>query len=403
MNKRTVFCEKSGFSKKLLTSVSLLFILIRVGNDKFSTQSNLHSARFPRGGKEVITMKKKLVVIGYGGMGTWHTQHALKSDVVELAGIYDIKEEKCALARERGIFAYDSLEAVLNDPKVDLVTVAIPNDSHKEVVIKALEAGKNVICEKPVAMNLAELDEMIAAADKSGKVFSVHQNRRFDVDFLAMKHLKETGELGEFINIESRIHGSRGIPSDWRGEKEHGGGMVLDWGVHLIDQILQIFDEKIENIYCTFDHITNKEVDDGFKLNIYFEGGKSALIEVGTYNFIAMPRFYLRAQKGSAMITDWRENCKVAKCKHWHESEVIPVQTAAGLTKTMAPRDSITMDEYELEKPASDVHDYYRNFCAAIDGKATQLVTHPQMRRVMKVMEACFESDKLGQVIPFNE
>ena len=348
-------------------------------------------------------MKKNLVVIGYGGMGTWHTQHALKSDVVELAGIYDIKEEKCALARERGIFAYDSLEAVLNDPKVDLVTVAIPNDSHKEVVIKALEAGKNVICEKPVAMNLAELDEMIAAAYKSGKVFSVHQNRRFDVDFLAMKHLKETVELGEFINIESRIHGSRGIPSDWRGEKEHGGGMVLDWGVHLIDQILQIFDEKIENIYCTFDHITNKEVDDGFKLNIYFEGGKSALIEVGTYNFIAMPRFYLRAQKGSAMITDWRENCKVAKCKHWHESEVIPVQTAAGLTKTMAPRDSITMDEYELEKPSSDVHDYYRNFCAAIDGKATQLVTHPQMRRVMKVMEACFESDKLGQVIPFNE
>ena len=179
--------------------------------------------------------------------------------------------------------------------------------------------------------------------------------------------------------------------------------MVLDWGVHLIDQILQIFDEKIKKIYCTFDHITNKEVDDGFKLNIYFEGGKSALIEVGTYNFIAMPRFYLRAQKGSAMITDWRENCKVAKCKHWHESEVIPVQTAAGLTKTMAPRDSITMDEYELEKPASDVHDYYRNFCAAIDGKATQLVTHPQMRHVMKVMEACFESDKCGQVIPFNE
>lgn len=348
-------------------------------------------------------MKKNLVVIGYGGMGTWHTQHALKSDVVELAGVYDIKEEKNALARERGIFAYDSLEAVLNDPKVDLVTVAIPNDSHKEVVIKALEAGKNVISEKPVAMNLQELDDMIAAANKSGKVFSVHQNRRFDVDFLAMKHLKETGELGEFINIESRIHGSRGIPSDWRGEKEHGGGMVLDWGVHLIDQILQIFDEKIESIYCTFDHITNKEVDDGFKLTITFEGGKTAFVEVGTYNFIAMPRFYLRAEKGSAMITDWRENCKVVKCKAWHESEVIPVQTAAGLTKTMAPRDSITVDEYELDKPASDVHDYYRNFCAAIDGKTPQLVTHPQMRRVMKVMEACFASDAAGQVVPFVE
>ena len=348
-------------------------------------------------------MKKNLVVIGYGGMGTWHTQHALKSDVVELVGIYDIDDKKNALARERGIFAYDSLDAVLSDKKVDMVTVAVPNDSHKEIVIKALNAGKNVLCEKPVSMNSKELEEMIEAANRNGKIFSVHQNRRFDVDFLAMKQIKTSGELGELINIESRIHGSRGIPSDWRGEKAHGGGMVLDWGVHLIDQVLQIFDEKIERIYCTFDHITNKEVDDGFKLTIYFEGGKSAFIEVGTYNFIAMPRFYLRAEKGSAIIMDWRENCKVAKCKYWHESEVIPVQTAAGLTKTMAPRDSITMDEYELDKPVSDVHDYYRNFCGAIDGTCTQMVTHKQMMRVMKVMEACFESEKKKQVVEFDD
>ena len=348
-------------------------------------------------------MKKNLVVVGYGGMGGWHTQHALKSDVVNLLGIYDIDPKKSELARERGIFAYDSFEDVLVDERVDLITVAIPNDSHMEVVVKALEAGKNVICEKPVAMNSDELDKMISAAEKAGKIFSVHQNRRFDVDFLAMKQIKESGEIGSIINIESRIHGSRGIPSDWRGEKEHGGGMLLDWGVHLIDQLLQIFDEKIDRVNCVFDHITNKEVDDGFKLTIYFEGGKSAYVEVGTYNFIAMPRFYMRAEKGSAIITDWREKCKIAKCKYWHENDVLPVQTAAGLTKTMAPRDSVTMDEYEIERPASDVHDYYRNFCLAIDGKATQLVTHPQMRRVMRVMEAAFESDRLGQTVKFED
>ena len=351
----------------------------------------------------MFIMKKNLVVIGYGGMGGWHVQHAQKSDAVNLLGIYDIDPKKTTLARERGIFAYDSLDDVLADERVDLVTVAIPNDSHIGTVIKALNAGKNVICEKPVAMNSEELDRMIAAAEASGKIFSVHQNRRFDIDFLAMKQIKESGELGSIINIESRIHGSRGIPSDWRGKKEHGGGMVLDWGVHLIDQLLQIFDEKIEKVYCTLDHITNDEVDDGFKLTIYFEGGKSAYIEVGTYNFIAMPRFYMRAEKGSAIITDWREKCKVAKCKYWHESDVIPVETAAGLTKTMAPRDNVTMDEYELEKPISDVHDYYRNFCAAIDGKTTQLVTHPQMRRVMKVMEACFESDRIGAPVKFED
>ncbi len=348
-------------------------------------------------------MKKNLVVVGYGGMGSWHVGHAENSDVVNLLGVYDIDPAKTALAREKGLYAYDSLDEVLNDGRVDIVTVAIPNDSHKETVIRALNAGKNVICEKPVAMDLVELDDMIAAAKTSGKRFSVHQNRRFDVDFLAVKHLKETGELGGFINLESRIHGSRGIPSDWRGLPEHGGGMVLDWGVHLIDQVLQVFDEPIEKIWCTLDHITTSEVDDGFKLTVFFAGGKTAYVEVGTYNFISMPRFYLRAEKGTAIINNWRYNGQAVKCKYWHESEVLPVETAAGLTKTMAPRDEVTTDIYALDKPESDVHDYYRNFCRAIDGKEEQMVTHSQMRRVMKVMEACFASAKKGIPVDFDE
>ena len=345
-------------------------------------------------------MKKRAAVIGYGGMGGWHTQHMLDSDVVELAGIYDIKEESRALAESRGIHAYASREELLADPTIELVTIAIPNDVHEEVVIDCLEAGKNVICEKPVTLSLDSLERMITAANKAGRVFSVHQNRRWDVDYLAMQQLSDSGEIGEVINIESRIHGSRGIPSDWRGLKEYGGGMLYDGGVHLIDQALLIRGfAGLAGIRCTFEHLTNDEVDDGFKLWIEYESGKEAFIEVGTYNFIAMPRFYMRAKHGSALITDWREKCRVAKCKAWHESDVVPVQTAAGLTKTMAPRDSITLDEYELERPRSDVHDYYRNFVRAIDGKETQIVTHDQMRVVLKVIMKAFESVEKGERI----
>ena len=347
-------------------------------------------------------MKKNAVIIGYGGMGGWHTERLLKSDVVNLLGIYDIKEERRELARSRGIFAYDSLEAVLGDERVDLCTVAIPNDQHREVCIRALDAGKNVICEKPVALCSADLDAMIEASERNHRLFAVHQNRRWDVDYLAMKHLCESGEIGDIFNIESRIHGSRGIPSDWRGEKAYGGGMLYDWGVHLIDQMLLLIPKKIETVYCRFDHITNQEVDDGFKLELNFEGGARAYIEVGTYSFIAMPRFYIQGSKGTGLIRDWRENCQVAVCTHWHESEVLPVETAAGLTKTMAPRDSVTLREYELERPHSDVHDYYRNFCAAIDGKEQQIVTHAQMRRVIKVIEAAFASVEQNSVIAFN-
>lgn len=343
--------------------------------------------------------KTNLAVIGYGGMGGWHVQHAQQSDVVELLGVYDIKPERNELAESRGIHAYPSFEAVLEDPRVELITVAIPNDVHEEVCIRALQAGKNVICEKPVALSCDSLQRIIDAANAAGRIFSVHQNRRWDVDYLAMQQLQDSGEIGHFIRVESRIHGSRGIPSDWRGLKEYGGGMLYDWGVHLIDQVMLLIPEQVVSIDCRFDHITNDEVDDGFRLDMTFESGKTAFVEVGTYNFIDMPRFYLRAEKGSALIKDWRENCKVVKCKYWHESEVLPVETAAGLTKTMAPRDEVTTDTYELERPVSDVHDYYRNIVKAIAGEEQPLVTHAQLMRVLKVIETCFVSAEKNQVI----
>ena len=347
-------------------------------------------------------MKKKVAVIGYGGMGGWHVDHLLKSDVAELAGIYDIKEERRALAESRGIKAYSSREELLADPEIEIVTIATPNDVHEEIAIAALNAGKNVISEKPVTITCESLERMIAAAEKNGKKFSVHQNRRWDVDYLAMKQVHDSGEIGEIIDLESRIHGSRGIPSDWRGLKEHGGGMLFDWGIHLIDQALMVLGFDVEAVRCTFEHLTNDEVDDGFCLWIDLKSGKKAYIETKTYNFIAMPRFYMRGKSGSAYIHDWREKCKVAKCKAWHESDVMPVETAAGLTKTMAPRDSITLDEYEIERPVSDVHDYYRNFIRAIDGKEEQFVTHDQMRVVLRVIMKAFESnDKGGDKVLF--
>jgi len=346
-------------------------------------------------------MKKNAAVIGYGGMGAgFHVKHLLESDVCNLAGIYDIDPEKRALAASRGVKVYETREELLADPTIDMVTIATPNDVHEEIAVAAMAAGKHVISEKPVTLSMESLERMIDASKKYGRVFSVHQNRRYDVDYLAMKQIHDSGEIGEVINLESRIHGSRGIPSDWRGIKQYGGGMLYDWGIHLIDQACMVLGFDVAAVRCTFDHITNNEVDDGFQLWIDYVNGQKAYIEVGTYNFIPMPRFYMRAKNGSALITDWREKCKVVKCKAWHESDVVPVQTAAGLTKTMAPRDEVTTDTYELERPTADVHNYYRNFTRAIDGLEEQFVTHDQMRTVLKIIMTAFESvDKGGEKI----
>ena len=81
-----------------------------------------------------------------------------------------------------------------------------------------------------------------------------------------------------------------------------------------------------------------------------------------------------------------RKKCRVAKLKAWYEKDVLPVQTAAGITKTMAPRDKLTIDSYEIERPASDVHDFYRNYVRAIDREEEQLIKNCEGRRVLCVM-----------------
>ena len=348
--------------------------------------------------------KKGVAVVGYGGMGAWHTRHILKSDVTQLKGIWDIDKARRDAAIENGIHVYSSFEDLLSDESVEIVTVAVPNDVHKPLCIAAMEAGKNVICEKPVAMNLADLKEMIAASNRTGKIFTTHQNRRWDADFIMMRDVYNSGDLGEVFAIESRVQGSHGIPGDWRKEKEHGGGMLLDWGVHLIDQILQMVKgKKLAKLYCRFDHVTNYEVDDGFKLDMYFEDGPVARVEVGTSNFISLPRYYMLGTNGSAIVRDWGKDCEVVCCKNWEDKDVVPVVTAAGLTKTMAPRSKETQTEYTIPSVKLDVHDFYRNLCLVIDGKAEQIVTHEQQVRLLSVMEACFESNRLGMPVEFEK
>lgn len=344
-------------------------------------------------------MKKNLAIVGYGGQGAWHASFAQRSDVLSLSGVYDIRECRMEAARALGIHTYESLSELLSDSAVDIVLCATPNNVHKDIVIAAMRAGKQVVCEKPVAMSVSELDEILRVREECGVLFSVHQNRRWDVDFLAIKSLIDSGEIGKVLNIESRVHGSRGIPSDWRCHKPEGGGMILDWGVHLIDQMLQLIPEKITSVYCEVTNITTDEVDDGFHLHLGFEGDKRATVEVGTYNFLPMPRFYMQCREGSAYIEDWQKRCRVARLKGWCEKDVLPVQTAAGITKTMAPRDEITLDCYEIERPTSDVHDFWRNFVRAVSGEEEQLVKSSEVRRVMQVMEACFLSAERGEAL----
>src|SRR5699024_9336974 len=111
--------------------------------------------------------------------------------------------------------------------------------------------------------------------------------------------------VGDIFQIESRVHGANGIPGDWRHTKEQGGGMLLDWGVHLLDQLLWLIDSPIVDVKVDMSYILGNEVDDGFLVYITFENGIRVLVEVGTTNYTQLPRWYVKGNRGTARIDDW--------------------------------------------------------------------------------------------------
>lgn len=346
------------------------------------------------------SIKHTVAIIGYGGMGSYHTQLIKESDRVVVTGAFDLLENRRALAEEAGYTAYSSYEEMLADPAVDIVLIATPNDVHKDIALQAFQAGKHVVCEKPVAMSSAEFIEMQAAAEAAGRVLMVHQNRRWDEDFRVIREMYGQGTIGSLFQIESRVHGANGIPGDWRHVKEQGGGMLLDWGVHLLDQLLFMIDSKVSSVSSSLSFILGNNVDDGFDAVLQFENGIRAIVEVGTTNFITMPRWYVKGTGGTAIIEDWSLRGRIVAPNHESEKiEPTPIRAGVGLTKTMAPpsEGSTVLEDLPaaLEMPSS----FYDNLAAVIEGTAEPIVKNAEVLRVLKLIEAIFEAAERNETI----
>lgn len=347
--------------------------------------------------------KYAIGIIGYGGMGSYHHKRIDKPEGIDFISAYDILPASLDKAKANGLDTYDNLSDFLSDPRLDAVLVAVPNDCHKELCIAAMNAGKHVICEKPVALNSSELEDIIRCSEENGVIFTVHQNRRMDEDYRIIKKVFDEGSIGNVFRIESRVQGSRGIADTWRRRKAHGGGMLYDWGVHLIDQMLEMVPGKVTSVFAEFQPISTHEVDDNVRLTMWFENGVSALVEIGTCNFIMLPIWYMCGREGSVQIDYWNLEGRIY---HLIDNDIkfedeIP-STLVGPSITLAPRASDTMEELPLPKAEVDKAFFYKNFYNALEGIEDPVVTIPQIRRVMKIIDTAFESGRIHKVIECN-
>jgi len=341
-------------------------------------------------------MKKiKFGTVGYGGMGSYHAEGLIPAEAerLEVIGTYDIDRERQDEAKENGTAVYNSYKELLADAEVEAVLIATPNDSHKDLAIQALNAGKHVVIEKPVTMNVEEFDEILDVADEEGQVVMVHQNRRWDPDFLLVRDLFEDRRaLGDVFQIESRVHGANGIPGDWRHEKEHGGGMLLDWGIHLLDQVMWMIDSPIADVKVDMSYILGDEVDDGFTIHLTFENGIRSIVEVGTTNFTSLPRWYVKGNKGTARIDDWDLSGEMVVATGTKtEAKPSPIRAGVGLTKTMAPPVDGVTKKIPLPDPTLNQTSFYRNFYEVVREGAEPIVKNEEVRAVMTLIDDIME------------
>lgn len=355
-------------------------------------------------------MQHRFVIVGYGTMGLVHIKK-LSALGQEIAGVVDIDPAARDEAAATGLHVYPDLAAALADEAVDAVFICTPNEAHHPIAIAALEAGKNVITEKPAMLSSAQIEEVIEAEKASGKVFIVHQNRRWDEDFLVIKEMYEGRTVGDVTYVESRIDGSRGIPGDWRRDPNRGGGMVLDWGVHLVDRVLLMVPSAIKTVFARMSYTMGAPVEDGFSIWITFANGVEAMIACTTDNYAPGPKFRINGTRGTATVDDWAMNGKIVRRVADVEPDAIPVVAGQGMTKTMAPRlvDYSKMlkvqDNVEvlpLPRLETDVNDFYRNVFDVYEGKAPKVVSNESVLRCMRVLEAAHLSHETNTAVDLS-
>ena len=347
----------------------------------------------------------KAGIVGFGYMGRFHLRKSRLCPEMEVVAVYDVDKSKAGEARQEGLIATHSLEELLAMEELDLILVCTPNDSHKEITIAALKAGKNVLCEKPATLSAAEAEEVVAVAEEMGRFYTIHQNRRWDHDYLQVKKVLEDKAIGNFTTINSWVYGQRGVCFGWRADPSKGGGMLYDWGVHLIDQILNLYPEhRVERVFGRLESILTPAVDDFFEAKLFFDNGVCANVSVGTFSLQETPRWFIFGDRGTLKLDDFDElSGGMARIRAQVTGfDSVFSRPNLGPSRTMAPLEPGFIEKLELLEVPEQPLEFYRNLIASVQGTEKPYVTHAEIIRDMRMLDAIIESHKTKQVVTVN-
>lgn len=355
----------------------------------------------------------RIGIIGCGGIANGkHLPSLSKLNNVELVAFCDIVTERAEeAARKYGnaeAKVYSDYTELLADGTIDIVHVLTPNISHAEISIAALEAGKHVMCEKPMAKTAEEAKAMVEAAKRTGKKLTIGYNNRFREDSLYLKKLCEEGELGHIYMAKAHAIRRRAVPT-WGvflDEEKQGGGPLIDIGTHALDLTLWMMDNYKPKVVLgtTYHELAKRE-------NAANAWGpwdpKQFNVEDSAFGMIVM-------ENGATIMLEssWALNSlEVDEAKCSLSGTEAGADMKNGLRINGEKFGRLYTNEVELssggvafyegrEESAPDLE--MRKWIEAIEEDKDPVVTPEQAYVVSRILEALYESARTGQAVYFN-
>ena len=346
-------------------------------------------------------------VVGYGLAGrVFHAPFVSAVPGLLLAAIVSSRTEQIHEAWP-GVAVLSSVEEAFESPELDLLVIASPNHTHVAFTRRALESGKHVVVDKPVASSSAEVAGLAELASRKGLIFAPFHNRRWDGDFLTVRRLLQGGTLGRLVSFES--HFDRFRPqvreATWKERADDSNGLLMDLGPHLVDQALALFGPPESLVASVRRDREGSEIDDGFDLWLQYPSFhvllRSTLIAAEP-----SPRFLVHGTRGSyrKLGVDPQEPVLVAGAKvpRLGEETLWLREEPASWGELAVAHDASqpdALDRTRLETMPGDYRGFYSNVRDVIRGDAALQVTPEDARRTLLLLELARESSQKGKQI----
>jgi predicted dehydrogenase len=328
----------------------------------------------------------KAGVVGLGRAG-WdiHVARMREDDRFQITAVSDLQEERRQeAAKEFGCATFGSIDELLKSADCEVVVVASQSADHAPHTIAALQSGRHVIVEKPMSLNVAEADQMIEAAEKSGKKLFVHQNYRYHSDVRHIQEIIQSGLLGRVFEIRMRGLSFR-RRNDWQTLQKYGGGNLNNTCPHFIDAALLLLESPVQRLFTDLQLTTDVgDADDHAKIVLKGENGGVIDLEVSTSCAFTEPKWTVLGTAGTL-----RSDGKTSEIKYFDPAELQPLEVteAPPEGRKYGNEDVLPWKEETRPSVGEVPTDFYDNVHSVLRENGKMDITPEEVREVMRVIE----------------